>query len=136
MKAPFTGTVADCFNVVRHIQRTATITCSRNMPLSNRNDRCIELAIGIYDFRSGAIGLVLQVEAGLHAPMPRYFHHTLPSVISYIASVSGGSNTPLALYFLRFSLWSRAKSTLCYVLLGFCSPLNACVCSTEISHLF
>jgi hypothetical protein len=93
MKAPFTGSVADCFNIVRHIQRTATITCSCNMPLSNRNHRLIELAIGIYYFRSGAIGLVLQVEAGLHAPMPKHFHHTLSSVISYITSLSGGSNT-------------------------------------------
>jgi hypothetical protein len=83
MKAPFTKAVANCFNIVRHIKRTATITCSRNMPLSNHNDRRIELAIGIYYFRSGVISLVLQLEAGLHAPMPKHFHHTLSSVISY-----------------------------------------------------
>ena len=26
---------------------------------------------------------MLQLEAGLHAPMPKHFHHTLSSVISY-----------------------------------------------------
>lgn len=83
MKAPFTKTVVNCFNIVRHIKRTATITCSRNMLLSNHNDRRIELAIGIYYFRSGVISLVMQLEAGLHAPMPKHFHHTLSSVISY-----------------------------------------------------
>jgi hypothetical protein len=136
MQEPFTGTVEKCFNIVRHLQRTATITCSRNMPLSNRNDRGIELAIGIYCFRSWAIGITLQLEAGLHAPMPKHFHHTLSNVKSNPASLSGGSiNLRLCTsYVSRCGIDGGARCSV--VLLSFYSLLKAHVCVTWASRQF